>query len=408
MNRLGADVRFVLTSFLEGVDALSLLSINSSWQQLFQQERICRLLYTGLFGECTERDMDIFEWNAETTWAFRLSVRSATMRNRRNGHVINTIKIPVSDVSTASCMMDGSMIDMNWLSGRKWFDIRKQAAIDAYSDQSDLALEQWKRSPRTVFKNPYLSIRTPLTTLPTANVYVTNTKTGQDVAIIGQAGYLTRIECDPASDLVLISNNDGDDDHNRLFVIDICDGKRYPVPDAYCQHTSSRSILYNGRLFIHDTFSSQMHILDAKSGQVIATSRSAARCLLVGVMPCHVVIRDTGPNNQWQNKLLDAKTLVETTMWDHARDAVMDFYRNELMIDQTFVLRNGSARQWTHVDVRGKQRMMNSDFVTNRMNIMAFNSRWLLMADGASSNVYDFMPPRTRPAQQGAKRYKTN
>jgi len=402
MHLIGSDVKFVITSFLDGMDALSLMSVNTTWQQLSKLERFCRLLYTHLFGECTERDMDIFEWNAETTWAFRLAVRCATMRNRRNGHVTNTIQIPFNDLHRETCLIDGSILYLDRFNDTRWFALRKHTEISEYRKRSMPASTQRPRGPHQVFKNPNVEIQ-----VRGEEIVVVNTTTEKDVCVLGVIGEIAQVDCDPASDLVLISKDDGDDDSHLMSILDIRDGKRYPVSDAYGQLASHRSILHNGRLLVRytDTFLNHVHLLDAKSGKVIAARLTGAGWWLVGMMPRHVVMRDADLDNQWRVRLLDAETLAETTVWDRARKPVMDLCGNELMIDQTFDQRR---RQWTHVDVHGKKRVMDADFAPAQMKIMAFNCRWLLVADGTGNFVYDFMPPRTEPAQQGAKRFKTN
>jgi len=402
MNTLGTDVRFVVTSFLDGVDVLRLFSVNTTWHGLLRQERFCRLVYNRLFGACTSRDMDIFEWDTTTTWAHRLVVRCATFRNRQNGHVTNQINVPFSRVSLATCVMDGSMIDFEWNRTRLWFDIHKQTQVDLV-----------KLYEQNTFRFHDLAIKVQIDP-ECVKLTVMPPKKEHHVIKLDGISNLHRMDCDPAGDLILVQESRVD--KRIIMVVNVHTGTRCIIPDGYSlAGVSDRSVLYNGRLYVCSTSTGQLHCIDARTGQVTAKSTLALRHtplshrrgLTIGVMPHHVVVGPKVSIGDDEVKLLDADTLEEKITFDDVTDQVMDLCGHELIMNRMSVLETGVEFRWTHVDVNGKQRTLNCDFAPNELTIKAFNSRWLLMANAQRAVIYDFMPP-AKTKDHGAKRFKVD
>src|SRR5690242_13112170 len=80
--RLPLDLRLIVMSFLKGSEATSLCSVSSSWNKLRgENERFARLLYRLMFGDCSARDMELFEFSADSSWRHRFHVQFGTARN---------------------------------------------------------------------------------------------------------------------------------------------------------------------------------------------------------------------------------------------------------------------------------------------------------------------------------------
>ena len=388
-HRLSRDLKLVLVEFMDVSSLARMLVVHSTWYRLRTDERFCRLAYTKWFGECTSRDMDIFEFDENTSWVCRLDVRIATMKNWLCG-VATTRIFQIDSMTTCNLHLNGSRLSMdtNWPHG---------VQLDLHTGEW-IRDVKWLPPTRCILRNPDHEIAMG-DHWDGVHVRIRSKSTGQKVVqlVTPIAQFVHRIECDPMQDIMRIRTT-----NFNWHTYDIVSGKRLVSWDLHegpqlsdtVDHGTSMSMLFDGNIY-HPCPNdpSKLDVIDALTTQT-RTSRAPVSNLgkLYAIIPRFLVFTGQDQIDLWDRASLKHKFTMM------ALDALVDISSRECLV----IVNESIHQSFMHIDLNGVMRFFPS--CTGRLMVpWAFNGRWLVADYGHGIEVYDFMPRRRRLLKKGCK-----
>jgi len=141
-SNLPADLRMMIMSFLSGWDSVSLCSVDVSWRRTRHTERAARWLHLSLFGVCTPRDMEIFEFEPTTPWTRRFEVRWLTLGSWISMGQDITSSLVINDPDFSQRARDAMVLDGSVLRVKdKQFDLLRGQPVTAGLQRSSSVTE---------------------------------------------------------------------------------------------------------------------------------------------------------------------------------------------------------------------------------------------------------------------------
>jgi len=377
--RLTRNLKIELLVYLDTADAFAILSVNASWGRLLRDERACRVMYEKCFGECTARDRDIFQWSEKTSWCHRLDIRMRTMRNWTDGHAQALMVFPTTYKDPRNMdhvELDGCNLEHEDLSGIS-------IMLDLHNGKTDYETEMTPR--KWILRNPEWRFETD----GVLTERIVHKKTRQIISSFEtgetMVGSWNRIDCDPASDLLLRHTRSLD----QWAVYRVDTGQVvYRQKGCLLHCWPESSILFDGRIYNRGAAEKhgQMDVIDARSGQVLQQNVQIPTDYWVGTVPQYLVFCHFGQDAHvalWDRFQLRLSKLIST---ERKAATMLDVSRREcLIVDKT-------QKRIHHVDVRGKVRRWSGHFLDVKDLSLAFNGRWLVTAGVNTMTIYDFKP----------------
>jgi len=380
-SRLPRDLRNQVVDYLDGIDCISLFLVHSSWYRQWTDERCCRLMYAKLFGECTSRDISIFQWTDTTTWRQRLDTRIRTMRNWSTGSpqrvVTSACSIANDSFSRYGWELDGFVLQ--YVSRSATWRVKDVYHVDLLSENKTAVVEQFEYGP-CVLKNPAWTV--DANHARSTSFVIRDKKTLQPVANInsGPAMY-NLIECDPASDLVLVSF--GTTNQHPTWKLYRADTGDFIQSGHHRMEHLWVSAIYDGTIYaMHGC---TMDVVDARSAQLIRQHVKIPASSLVGIVQRYLLFEKANRLFLFDRKHLRRHSSIKTTK---KFELMMDVSRRECLIDHG----KSPSGRLIHVDVSGRIRHWPAPFDQPWAHLAAFNGRWLVVLHKKCIYVYDYAP----------------
>lgn len=375
-QHLPHDLRQLVIGFLDVSTTMSLLSVNSSWNRLRFQERFCRHLYHKLFGECDLRDQDIFGFH-ESSWRQRFSIRFATMHNWMNACASQALVLTThgGDNTHDEWVIDGSILEgYSFRHGSIGFDLDRQGKHVKIIHQ---------KFTRRILKDPNLIVHGYCLD---DNLTVINRSTGTVIWTMQQEHLSTRIDCDPASDLMLVHiSNDNHSVISSGVVFHAATGERVrEFGECMVFSWPSASILFDRHIYMRPEYGNDtLSVIDAYTGhrQVVQVPHDLE---FVGIVPRYLIFRAYDKSIElWDRMSMQLACLIESPSRD---SIVMDLSRRQCLV--------ATNKGICYIDVHGKMFYPRVKRLTTGWTVAAFNSRWLVVVSAQRVMAYDFMPRR--------------
>jgi len=215
------------------------------------------MMYRSVFGECTWRDMAMFEFTPETPWRQRWKVRWATMKN--------WCAETWSDLPTQTVHFQGNlnMIDGCFLVGaQQVYDLHKSGFTDPHLGQATTDLDTAVgHSDVVIMQQPFAYVATSKLdgrVLYTLDM-LQSAKTQKSIE---------HLECDPIGSLAVGSHDDGHRHDYLWMIIDTRTGATVSsiIPDTPMQFSSVPRIL-DSKIYAMNMKGDSLYVFDAKTGK---------------------------------------------------------------------------------------------------------------------------------------------
>jgi len=269
-------------------------------------------------------------------------------------------------------MIDGSVLEGNsFRHGMIGFDLSKQGKRVKIIHP---------KFPRRILKNPNLMVKGYCLD---DNLAVVSRSTGQSIWTMKHEHLSSRIDCDPASDLMLVHMSK--DTHSAVssgVVYHAATGERVRAFEE-CMVFSwpSASVLYDGHIYKRSDYGDDtMSVIDAYTGhrQLAQVPHDLE---FIGIVPRYLIFRAYKSIELWDRMTMQPTCLIESSSRD---SVVMDLSRRQCLVDTNSGI--------CYIDVHGKMFYPRVKRLTTGWNVAAFSSRWLVVVSAQRVMAYDFMP----------------